>query len=430
MNYSKVSIYYNNLLNNKIIKNIFIITAAWFLIRLVIYVITDFSNTYGGDSGYYISVGKNIVNDGIHGIFSSSLESIVPTSYRPPLYSLFVGLFMSISESSFFIFASQSVISLLLSISCYMILREENNVLALLAAILIALSPSDALYNGRILSENIVTPLLVLSSMFFVFSKSIKGYLFSGVVVGATVLTRDVYILLPFIFIFFGFISKIPTKYLLIYLLGFAIIVTPWVMRNVNLDNNGGAYVSKGIMWSNIWSGTWIRDHNDVISKDNIPKKALSTFDPSLSDEEFLAIWKDRGNYEVFFKDTTINYILNNPLQVLDAWVSRYHLLWMGTRSDLFNFNWERYSVGWYTIKLILYLINTIIVLTSIIGFYFAIKSKNKILLLFTPVIYSALIYVPFYNIETRYTQPIYPILMIFVSFFIVTIRNKYFNKA
>jgi len=414
----------NMLLDNKIFNNVVTIIFFWILIRIIIYIITDFSDVYGGDSGYYISVGSNIVNHGIHGSYSSILDSIIPTSYRPPLYSIFTGFIISISKNPLLIYIFQSIIFLLFSIACYMILRRKYRKLALLSAILIALSPSDALYNGRLLSENIVTPLLVLSSLYFVFSKGHKEYLFSGILIGATVLTRDVYLLLPFFIVFIGFFVKIPMKHLIIYLFGFLIIVTPWVIRNANLDNNSGAHVSKGIMWSNIWAGTWIEDHNDVISKDNVPKKALNTLNSSITSDEFLVIWGNRGDYEDFFKDASIKYISNNPLKVLDVWISRYHLLWMGTRSDLFNFDQERYSTAWYVMKSIFYLINTIVVFAFIIGLYLAVKFKHKILLLSAPIVYSALIYVPFYNIETRYTQPIYPIILIYMAYALLYLKK------
>ena len=126
----------------------------------------------------------------------------------------------------------------------------------------------------------------------------------------------------------------------------------------------------------------------------------------------------------------TVNYFSNNPLKVLEAWVSRYHLLWLGTRSDLLFFNYKRYSNTWYVIKSSLYLINTLIILFSVLGMYLTIISKHKTLLLLMPVIfYNALIYIPLYNIETRYTQPVYPILLMFAVFFILNVK-KYYKKS
>ncbi|MBT5399662.1 hypothetical protein HN615_16380 [Candidatus Woesearchaeota archaeon] len=414
---------------NNIAKNIGFIIFFWALIRVVVYIIIDFSNIYGGDSGYYISSGIDII-DRITSLNSSEL--IVQSTYRPPLYSVFTGLLVSISDDPLFIFVSHSIIYLLFSIFCYILLRKKNEKLALFSAIVIAFSPSDAMYNSSILSENIATPLLVSSSLLFALSKNYKSYFISGTIVGLAVLVRDIYILLPFLFALTGLLYKKPVKYLVIYLCGFMMIVTPWIIRNINLEHNSGMYISKGIMWPNIWAGTWIRDYRDTIdaSINKVPEKALNTFSPHISKNDFFEIWNDRVNNENIFKDVTVNYFSNNPLKVLEAWVSRYHLLWLGTRSDLLFFNYKRYSNTWYVIKSSLYLINTLIILFSVLGMYLTIISKHKTLLLLMPVIfYNALIYIPLYNIETRYTQPVYPILLMFAVFFILNVK-KYYKKS
>jgi len=177
-------------------------------------------------------------------------------------------------------------------------------------------------------------------------------------------------------------------------------------------------------MWSNIWSGSWIEDHNDVIGKNNIPKKALDTLHVTISEGEFLEIWANRANNENFFKDASVHYILNNPIKTVSTWVSRYHLLWIGTRSDLFVTSAERYSLEWYFIKYFLYILNVVVLFFSVVGIFLAIKDRSKLILLVIPIIYSALIYIPFYNIETRYTQPIYPIILIYMTYVLLYLKK------
>ena len=411
--------------NNKIIGHIGIIIIFWILSRIIIHVIINYSDIFMGDSGYYISSGKSIVDKLPH-FFSSEL--VIQDTFRPPLYSIFTGLLISISESPLFIFIFHSIIHLLFSIFCYIALNKECEKISLLSAIAVAVSPFDAIYNTSLLSENIVTPLLVSSSLLFVFFKSNKSFFLSGMIIGLVVLTKDIYILLPFAFTLIGLIhKKFSTKYLFIYLFGFLIVVMPWMLRNAYLSDNNEAYVSKGIMWPNIWVGTWIRDHKDTIdaSINKVPEKALNTLNPKLSKEDFFKIWVNRIDNGAFFKDATVTYLLNNPLDVLDAWVSRYYLLWVGTRSDLSSFNYERYGTEWYAIKYLFYFINTLIIILSLLGIYLAMIFKNRILLLCIPVIYSAIIFIPLYNIETRYTQPVYPILLIFTVFFILRPLHK-----
>ena len=408
----------------EIFKDIVIILTLFIFVRIVVFLLFDFSDLLTGDSGYYAEVGNNIVNNFSHGEYSSLSNSIEPTVFRPPLYSAFVGIMTLVVDSPLSVYIYQSVVYFIFAIACYIVLRNEDKKIAFLSVLLIAASPSDALYNGRILSENIVTPLLVMSSIFFIFPKNKTRYFLSGILIGATILVRDVYILLPLLFIIVGLLNGVTSKALFPYVLGFLLVVSPWIVRNINLDENSGAFVSKGIMWSNIWSGSWIEDHNDVIGKNNIPKKALDTLHVAISEGEFYEIWANRANNENFFKDASVHYILNNPIKTVSTWVSRYHLLWIGTRSDLFVTSAERYSLEWYFIKYFLYILNVVVLFFSVVGIFLAIKDRSKLILLVIPIIYSALIYIPFYNIETRYTQPIYPIILIYMTYVLLYLKK------
>ena len=57
--------------------------------RILTIILFDFSDFKVGDSAYYMEVGENIIKYGIHG---SGEQNIVPTYFRPPIYSWFVGM--------------------------------------------------------------------------------------------------------------------------------------------------------------------------------------------------------------------------------------------------------------------------------------------------------------------------------------------------
>ena len=164
----------------EIFKDIVIILTLFIFVRIVVFLLFDFSDLFGGDSGYYAEVGNNIVNNFSHGEYSSLSNSIDPTVFRPPLYSAFVGIMTLVVDSPLSVYIYQSVVYFIFAIVCYIVLRNEDKKIAFLSVLLIAASPSDALYNGRILSENIVTPLLVMSSIFFIFPKNKTRYFLSG----------------------------------------------------------------------------------------------------------------------------------------------------------------------------------------------------------------------------------------------------------
>src|SRR5687767_8193551 len=80
---------------------IIVILAA--LVRVALFFTFDYQKTlHGGDSGYYLEIGRNIVEHGVHG------ENAAATFYRPPLYSLFAGLVARVSETAAFFYAVRS----------------------------------------------------------------------------------------------------------------------------------------------------------------------------------------------------------------------------------------------------------------------------------------------------------------------------------
>ena len=191
--------------------NVTIIVISATLVRIFLSFIFDYAgDLYGGDSSYYLETGRSIVEHGVHGPFS------IPSFYRPPLYSLFAGIVGSVSETAVLFYFVQSALFIGFSIGVYFLLLRHGTGLAFLSALLIAVSPFDALMNGRVLSENFVTPLLVLATLIFIQADNSKmRFLISGGLLGGAALSRDVYLLLPVVFLLGGFfIERISWRYL------------------------------------------------------------------------------------------------------------------------------------------------------------------------------------------------------------------------
>ena len=406
--------------------NLTIIVISATLIRIVLYFMFDFaSDLHGGDSSYYLETGRSIVERGVHGPFS------VPSFYRPPLYSLFAGIVASISEAAVLFYFVQSALFIGFSICVYFLLLRHGTWLAFLSALLIAVSPFDALMNGRVLSENFVTPLLVLGTLIFVHADNSKmRFLISGALLGGAALSRDVYLLLPVVFLLGGFfIERISWRYLVVFLLGFVLMVSPWVYRNSQMPD-GGIFLSKGILWKNLWVGVWERnaDWTHMPNPYVPPPEALLTFDSGNSPAADMAKF-DSGD-DKFFREVTINYVLNHPLKVIYTWAVRYPLLWFGTRSDLNTSYFIRGEFIWYFMKIAFYIANAALVIFGMIGMIVAMRNSRLPLLLCLPVIYNASIYIPFHNVETRYSLPVLPILCIYFSLFVVIILKKKPNDS
>ena len=138
--------------------------------------------------------------------------------------------------------------------------------------------------------------------------------------------------------------------------------------------------------------------------------------------EKFL---KAEENQE-FFREKTLKYMKENPVDLVFTWIKRAPKMWIGTRTDLVNWTIERETSLWYSIKAFFYIMNLIFLSFSLLGFYACLHNQRHLLFLITPIIYNALIYIPFYNIETRFSQPIYPLLLIFSGLGMIYIYQKY----
>ncbi len=402
-------------------QDLIIIIFSATLMRVILFFGYDYQrDLYGGDSSYYIETGRNIMEHGVHGLLA------VPTFYRPPLYSLFAGVVASISETAIFFYVVHSAIFIVFSIRVYFFLRRFGVMLAFLSALLIAVSPFDILMNGRVLSENLVTPLLVLGSLYFINSQNSKTRFFlSGALLGGAAISRDIYLLYPVVLLVTGFFMKTNRRHLVIFFLGFSLFVIPWMYRNSQLPS-GGLFLSKGIFWVNLWAGTWERnsDWTYMPGNYNFPPEAFQTFANGKLPETVIDAAK--SNNEEFFKKLTIDYILEHPVKVVFTWVARYPILWFGTRSGLNTSYLARYSVSWYSMKATFYIINGIIIILAALGIFIALRTKKIPVLLCVPVIYNALIYIPLHNVEARYSLPVMPFLIIYCSYYILYLVDKF----
>lgn len=398
------------------------IGALSILVRIALYGLFDYGKDfYTGDSTYYLNIGKNILLNGVHG------ENGVDSFFRPPLYSFFAGIVSSIYSNAMFFNIIQSVLYICFSFVVYFLLRSYSEKLAFWSALLIAISPFHALMNGRVLAENLVTPFIVLSSLFFIKGKEyLARYVVSGILLGAAILCRDVYMLLPLLFLILGVLKKINRRSLTAYVLCCLLMIGPWAFRNSQLTG-GGVFLSKGIFWQNIWFGTWMQDwSNDrkpmVNNPGELPDNARRTY-PNISPIIILDAIKNED--QEFFKKNTIHLIQKNPIKVISTWIKRYPLLWLGTRSDLNTTYLEARSAAWYFMKVMFYLYNLMLIVLAIPGLAIALRIRSELSLLCIPIFYNGIIYIPFYNIETRYTLPVMPLLIIFGVYFVLYLFDK-----
>jgi hypothetical protein len=403
------------------LKHILVLIFSWLVTRILVSFIFNFSESYtSGDSVYYFEVARNILASGTHIDDSGNLF------IRAPLYSFFVASVLFIKDSPLLFFVIQSLLFLIIPVSVYLFLKKFNTNAALLCSFLVCISPFDALYNGRVLSETLVTVFLCTGSIMFLS----KRWLLSGVLLGAAALTRNIYLLLPFLFLFIALFTRTNKKSLLVFLMGFLLVISPWVIRN-SLEKEGGFFVSDGeIFWLNLFAGTYMTSYKDdimpIYNPSYVPRVIFEKHNLDVTEEEFKEKFLNAKENQEFFREKTLEYVKENPVDLIFTWIKRTPHMWLGTRTDLVNWTIERETSLWYSIKTFFYLMNLMFLSFSLLGFYACLQSHRYSLFLITPIIYNALIYIPFYNVETRFSQPIYPLLLIFSGFGMIYIYQKY----
>ena len=403
------------------IRDSVIIVLLGTLVRLQLFFMFDYKNDlYTGDSTNYLDIGRNIMEYGVHGTNTTA------TFFRPPLYSFFAGVIANASETAAFFYIVQSTLFISFAVAVYFLLCRYGVKLAFLSALLIAASPFDALMNGRVMTENLVTPLLVLGTLVFVNSDKYKVRFFiSGALLGGAALSRDIYLLFPVFLLVAAFYMKIGWRHQVMFVLGFVLLVAPWSYRNSQLPS-GGLFLSKGILWTNLWIGAWEQDAAWTVPPHpySLPPEAFLTFDDGNSPTTVANAYADRD--ETFFRRITIDYMLRYPLKVLQAWGTRYPLLWFGTRLDTNTTYLISGGFPWYLMKVLFYLMNALVVIFGTLGLIVSFRFDKLPLFLCLPIIYNSLIYIPFHNIEQRYSLPVMPLLIIYSSLFTLYAVEKY----
>ena len=406
--------------------------------RILTIILFDFSDFKVGDSAYYMEVGENIIKYGIHG---SGEQNIVPTYFRPPIYSWFVGMINWIFiKKMYFFFIIQSLISILSAVLVFLLIRGYNSFYAIIIGIFLSISPFEALLNSRILGENLASPLILCATVILIFyGRRHLSVLIAGTMMGLAILVRDVYLLLPVFTVFFLYLfCKYKSINYFLYILAVALILSPWYARNYQLSE-GDFFLSKGIFWQSLWFGSWEESGNwtklseqKIIIRNKgdsykgglaLPNYAYPVGASKEKKEEKEKHWNKRD--QKYLKNLFLEKLTNHPFDVVKTWIKKSPSLWTGTRTELFIMDLKRFSLPWYIAKSIYYLINTTILIFAVFGIILSFRNDRLIFLLSAPIIYNILIYIPHGSSESRYSLAVYQVVIIFFAYFVATLLKK-----
>ena len=185
---------------------LFLITFLALLIRVKYVEQTEIYNPIRADAAQYVTYGYNLY---YHGVFSKDfIEKPLPDSYRSPGYPILISLAFKIGGKHYFypvVIYFQIVFSMLLVPLTFFIGRRFiSQSLALLAAILTAISPHLVSMTSYLLTEILFSFVLLSAICFLCMAlerKQVIFFVISGLFFGLSYLTNETAFFLPFIII-------------------------------------------------------------------------------------------------------------------------------------------------------------------------------------------------------------------------------------
>jgi len=198
------------------------------------------------DAEEYIKYGYNIAYRGVHSLEFPSPQP-KPDSYRSPGFPIFIALAMRLTKGLAFIPMTlyvQALLGTLTVLVTYLVAKRfMSGFMALLPALLVALSPHLVVMAGYFLTETLSGFLLALALLFFIQALEChRNHVFavSGLLFGYGYLTNETYLFLP---ILLGFLlilkSTRPPVFdkrimgsVAVFLFFFSVFPAVWMTRN------------------------------------------------------------------------------------------------------------------------------------------------------------------------------------------------------
>ena len=366
------------------------------------------------DAWNYDTVAMNIINGNGFRLYPEKplLQDDVIT-YQGPLYQYFLaGIFAVFGhnyEAVWIIHGILRVLSaLFLFLICKLIFKENGRKTGWIAAAFFGFYPDLIEMGAMLMAETlyIFSTILIIYIFFRWYGKdSMIGIFLLGLITGLTTLIRSTggLIFLP-VFIFYFFKYR-KWKQLILFLILFFLILTPWTIRNYKIYH---AFIPT---MANAGYNLWTGNHEGGDGEGgNVP-----------SHFEDLAKYGAIGanNYSLRqFK----NFLLDHPLTYIKFTATRSIKYFSFIRPMGFWF----YQSGWSQLIFVFSsaLASVFLFTFGFAGIFAAIKKEinNTFLIYLIAISFLTFLSVVPVLFETRYRLPIYPFMAIFAGFFIVRI--------
>jgi 4-amino-4-deoxy-L-arabinose transferase-like glycosyltransferase len=299
------------------------------------------------------------------------------------------------------------------TITCFLVFLIVRNINlsywpAFIAAVLYCFSFYNIFYTRTLLSESLTTFLVTLYLLFTVIALKIQKaqwWFLSGIIFGVVVLSRVEYVLfLPVVCSYLLFLNRRAfLKKATCLLLGAAIIIAPWTVRNYAVFKKF-ILVSTGSLGTILYAGTFEGNHplNGWLG---FPEEVFRSKQERKQVEYYYQLYHIHsrlGHIKIkqaddFFISLALKRIRESPLRCFKAWIRNLPRLWYQNYIPMYG---EEEASGAFFIFYFLFA-----------AFSFWV-SKTYERILFGPIglmfIYLNLIYLPL-HIEPRYSVCIMP---------------------
>lgn len=350
-----------------------------------------------GDEVGYDLLARNLLAG--HGL---SFDGSTPTALRPPLYPAFLAAHYALGWP---VLVTQALLGLATAWLVYRGVRAVLPAAAPLALWVGMLCPLNAIYYGRLLTESLSAFLLTAAVVAVTVSTSWAACAAGGLCLGAACLTRDVF--LPLLVLLPALLIRLAgARRAALYGLCALAVIVPWTFRNLQVLGSP-VPVSRGLLGFNLWVGTWELDGSWQTTPLQFPERAFR----SPAERELVARSPLELNdpHDELYRGLAYERWRAEPLAVTGTCLRRYPRLWLGTRTDLFELRLARHSPAWYAFKGLAFGWNALLVGLGAVGCLLVLRSRGA--LLAAPILLTALEYFPLHNTETRYSQPVLPLL-------------------
>lgn len=212
-------------------KPLLAVLALALVLRLVAG--ASFAPVLLSDDKDYVELAETLVHDGA---YSSDGK---PTAYRPPGYPFFLASVFAVTDKS--LLAVRLIQAIIDTLTCLLVYRlaarRMQTSTATMAALVYAVFPLQIAYTATILTEVVVTFLLIASVTIITERNAGNGWLFAGgVLAGIAVLVRPVALVIPIAVLFSPSFLSLPARAkfrpLSVVCAGLMLALLPWLMRN------------------------------------------------------------------------------------------------------------------------------------------------------------------------------------------------------